>query len=247
MAETDDDDNAGRFLSLPAARAYLVEQCMGPPAYAELLLRTGLENDVIHYCEHEPEVRWPDRGEPRVQGRVLVPASSYRGAEFWRVSPFDDSSQVKIDWERSEATRIDHATQNRDGTWCEFRIVRKRGIRVSENDLKKVLQMERRRLPPITTVPLSSPPPPLTSREAARLDPKSWLVHAPDRFPEREGESREEYFKRVAQHMRRELKERAWKSAEYIGKKLYEFKLLPLRQPRVRLPQKPDKTPTKVR
>jgi hypothetical protein len=86
-------------------------------------------------------------------------------------------------------------------------------------------------------------PAPITAKEAACLDPKSWLVHVPDRFPEKEGETRDEYFKRVAKRMRRELKERAWGSPEYIGKKLYEFKLLPLRQPRAR---NSDKSPIKL-
>jgi hypothetical protein len=102
-----------------------------------------LAGGFIRYRETETEVHFPDRGKPRVPGRVLVPPPPHGGANFWQVGPFDESSQLEIDRTRSEATRIDHAVQLFDGTWQEYRIVRKRGITVSQDDLDAVLRSER--------------------------------------------------------------------------------------------------------
>jgi hypothetical protein len=126
MAETDDDVNAGHFLSLSPALAYL-EKGTKSPAYAELLLRNGCAEEVIRYREYETEVHFPVRGKPRVLGRVFVPCLPPDSADFWRIDPLDDSAQLEFDRKRAEVTRIDHAAQNLDGTWREYRIVRKRG------------------------------------------------------------------------------------------------------------------------
>jgi hypothetical protein len=153
MAETDDNDNARRFLSLPDTLAFL-EQHTGSSAYAELLLREGAASGLIRCRERETEVHFPDRGNLRVLGRVYVPHPPLQGAEFWRVSPLDNSAQLKFDRRRAEITRIDHAAQTLDGTWCEHRIVRKRGVRFSEDDLRAMLQLEGLLLPGDAPPPL---------------------------------------------------------------------------------------------
>jgi hypothetical protein len=142
MAETEDDDSAGQFLTLSAAFAFLKRRTKSP-AYDDLLLRKGLADESIDYCESETEVHFPDRGKPPVPGRVLVPPPPHLGADLWKVHPFDDSVQLKIDRRRSEATRIDYAVRMYDGTWQEYRIVRKRGLRVSRDDLKEILRLEK--------------------------------------------------------------------------------------------------------
>jgi hypothetical protein len=155
VAETDDDVIAGRFLPLPFARAYLEPHTTR--AYAELLLRRGLASGFIGYLTHETEVHFPDRGKSPAPGRVLVRPPPVDGVGFWRVAPFQDNVQPEIDWERSEAVRTDHACQMPDGTWQEHRIVRLRGVRVSEDDLKEILQAEQ--LLPPAQQPASEPAP----------------------------------------------------------------------------------------
>jgi hypothetical protein len=61
-------------------------------------------------------------------------------------------------------------------------------------------------------VETKAPPPVITAKEAARLEPEQWqwLRHAVVRFPERKDESRAKYFKRLEGHMRRELQDRVW-------------------------------------
>jgi hypothetical protein len=177
MAETDDDDNAGRFLSLPATLACL-EQHTGPLAYAELLLRDGCASGLIRYREHETEVHFPDREKPRVPGRMYAPHPPPEGAAFWRVSPLDNSSQLKFDRRRAEVTRIDHASQNLDGTWCEHRIVRKRGVRFSEEDLKAMLQLEGFLRPSDALPPLPSAPATPAATEAGDTGAVSGAVTA---------------------------------------------------------------------
>lgn len=93
---------------------------------------------------------------------------------------------------------------------------------------------------PPATVPPSPPPSRTTAsatKKAARQTPLQWLINAIDRFPEKEGEGREEYFRQLERKMRNDkaLKGRTWK-AVYIGRKVYELDLLPRRQQR----QKPD-------
>jgi hypothetical protein len=87
----------------------------------------------------------------------------------------------------------------------------------------------------IDAMEFGQPPPlppvqPPTAEEAADTIARQWLVHVPERFPEHD-ETREEYFKRVAKHMRKELKGQAW-TAGHIGNELYRLGLIKLRQPR---------------
>ena len=242
MAKTT-DVIAGRLLPLPAALAYL-EQHTKSPAYAELLLTSGLASGLIRYRAHETEVHFPDPRKSPVPGRVLVLPPPHGGAGFWRTNLSPDNPQLKIDWERSEATRIDHAYQTLDGAWQEHRIVCLRGVHVSEDHLKKILQSEQ--LLPPADVPASPPPTSplpatasttatpatMTAKEAARLDPKQWAFHAPARFPEKpKSETRKKYLDRVWMQMRKEKKGEAW-SRDYFERRCYELKVLAPRQPR---------------
>lgn len=176
MAETDDDAIAGRFLPLPAALAYL-EKHADAPAYAELLLQRGSAEGLIPYREHETEVHFPDRGNPRVPDRVFVPLPPPDGVEFWRIAPFGDSSRLKFDRKRSEVTRIDHAAQNLDGTWCEHRIVCKRGVRFSEGGLKRILQSEGLLPSAAAPAPPGSSGQPQKKETAASWVPKAAILH----------------------------------------------------------------------
>jgi hypothetical protein len=219
MAETDDDDNAGRFLSLPLARVYL-EQHTKSWAYAELLLRRGLASGFIRYHAHETEVHFPDRGKPLVPDRALVPAPPHDGAGFWRTDPFDENPRLEIEWERSDATRTDYAVQLLDGTWQTYRIVRKRGIRVSQNDLDEILQSEQlvpakatatlvssvptvqpTAQPPPGSVPEPTSPQSQPQSKPKRVTLKSWVPEADAHYAKTPGQLQSARAKDLHRHI----------------------------------------------
>jgi hypothetical protein len=218
MVQTDDDVSAGRFLSLPFARAYLEQHTRARP-YAELLLQRGLASGFIRYHEHETEVHFPDRGKPQVPARVLVPAPPHDGAGFWRTDPFDENPRLEIEWERSDATRTDYAVQLLDGTWQTYRIVRKRGIRVSQNDLDEILQLEQ--LVPVratatlvssvpTVQPTVQPPPSVPEPTSPQSQPqskprritlKSWVPEADAHYAKTPGQSQSKRAEDLHRHI----------------------------------------------
>jgi hypothetical protein len=219
MVQTDDDVSAGRFLSLPFARAYLEQHTRARP-YAELLLQRGLASGFIRYHAHETEVHFPDRGKPPVPDRVLVPAPPHDGAGFWRTDPFDENPRLEIEWERSDATRTDYAVQLLDGTWQTYRIVRKRGIRVSQDDLDAMLEVEQlmparvtatlvSSVPTVQPPPISVPeptPPPLQPQSQPQPKPKrvtlkSWVPEADAHYAKTPGQLQSERAKDLHRHI----------------------------------------------